>query len=65
MLEKRSQTSGIDPKTVDKDKQRFTGLQIYNKGLLELLSGDEKTSHRELLVKFEEWLYELSNCKLA
>lgn len=65
ILEKPNQTSGIDPKSVQKDKQRFTGLQIHNKELLESLSGDEKKSHRVMLVKFEEWLYELSNCKHA
>lgn len=35
VLEKKAHTSGIDPKIVPKDKNRFSGLQIYNKTLLE------------------------------
>jgi hypothetical protein len=45
VLEKKAHTSGIDPKIVPKDKNRFSGLQIYNKTLLDLLDGDDPTSH--------------------
>jgi hypothetical protein len=45
VLEKKAHTIGIDPKIVPKDKIRFSGLQIYNKTLLDLLNGDDPTSH--------------------